>query len=136
MKKYVLGFLFDEDFSEVILVRKKTQDWQHNLLNGPGGKVEEGESSLEAMEREFEEETGLKINTWKFILYMGEPDIWNVDVFAAITNKDYLYKATSMDYEPIVIMPVKEVLSRIDIVENLSWIIPLCKDNPRYYIGN
>src|SRR5687767_2261708 len=57
----------------VLLVRKARPEWQAGLLNGIGGKIQHlpirpqdtelrWESSLEAMRREFTEETGLSVD--------------------------------------------------------------------------
>jgi 8-oxo-dGTP pyrophosphatase MutT (NUDIX family) len=55
--RYVVGFLFSEDESRVLLVWKNRPAWQDGKLNGVGGKIEAGETPLQAMEREFKEET-------------------------------------------------------------------------------
>jgi len=55
--RYVVGFLFSEDQSRVLLVWKNRPAWQNGKLNGVGGKIEAGETPLQAMEREFKEET-------------------------------------------------------------------------------
>lgn len=55
--RYVVGFLFSEDESRVLLVLKNRPAWQEGKLNGVGGKIEAGETPLQAMEREFKEET-------------------------------------------------------------------------------
>lgn len=60
MTTYVLGFAFDLD-GAVALIRKTKPAWQRGKLNGIGGKVEFRELPVEAMEREFLEETGLII---------------------------------------------------------------------------
>ena len=49
MKKYVAGFMFSSDKSEVLLVEKMSPEWQRGLLNGIGGKIEGGETPLEAI---------------------------------------------------------------------------------------
>lgn len=59
MTKYVIGFLFSPSLDRVILIRKKRPEWQAEKWNAPGGKVETGESFIEAVAREFHEETGL-----------------------------------------------------------------------------
>lgn len=51
-RQYVLGFLFNENLTKVVLVRKKRPEWQCGLLNGVGGKIEDGEPPLDAMVRE------------------------------------------------------------------------------------
>lgn len=55
--RYVLGLLFSEDASRVLLVWKNRPAWQNGKLNGIGGKIEPGETPLQAMDREFVEET-------------------------------------------------------------------------------
>jgi 8-oxo-dGTP diphosphatase len=58
MKRYVVGFCFDYNHENVLLIRKNRPDWQVGRFNGLGGKIEKGESPLAAMGREFVEETG------------------------------------------------------------------------------
>lgn len=57
MKRYVLGFCFNPAGDKVVLIRKTRPDWQAGKLNGVGGHIEKGESPIEAMKREFKEET-------------------------------------------------------------------------------
>jgi len=54
--KYVLGFLFYQYYPVVYLIEKKRPEWQKEMFNGFGGKIEEGESPLEAIKREASEE--------------------------------------------------------------------------------
>jgi 8-oxo-dGTP diphosphatase len=58
MKTYVLGFCFNQSLNKVVLIRKRKPEWQSGRLNGVGGHVEPGETTLAAMVREFREETG------------------------------------------------------------------------------
>jgi len=58
-KKMVCGFLFTGKM--VLLVKKTRQSWQAGLLNGVGGVIEDSETPIEAMVREFREETGVLI---------------------------------------------------------------------------
>lgn len=65
IKRYVVGFLFAGG-SWTLLLRKKRPEWQAGKLNGPGGKVEPGETFHQAMCREFEEEVGYEgITVWE-----------------------------------------------------------------------
>lgn len=57
MRRYVLGFVFDSGYHNVLLICKDRPSWQAGRLNGLGGKIEEGESPARAMERELREET-------------------------------------------------------------------------------
>lgn len=56
IKHYCVGFGYYGDC--VVLVKKERPEWQKGFLNGVGGKLEKNESPLEAMIREFFEETG------------------------------------------------------------------------------
>jgi 8-oxo-dGTP pyrophosphatase MutT (NUDIX family) len=57
VRRYVLGFVFDYGFHHVLLICKTSPEWQAGRLNGLGGKIEPGESPLQAMDRELREET-------------------------------------------------------------------------------
>jgi len=57
VKNYVLGFMFDSYYRRVLLIAKNHPEWQKGRLNGIGGKIEDNESPMHAMEREFREET-------------------------------------------------------------------------------
>lgn len=60
--EWVVGFLFNDDATEVVLIRKNRPEWQAGRLNGVGGKVEQDDVSLVgAMEREFLEEVGVEV---------------------------------------------------------------------------
>jgi 8-oxo-dGTP pyrophosphatase MutT (NUDIX family) len=64
VRRYVVGFLFHSegllDDGDILLIRKARPAWQANSLNGVGGKVEPGETGLQAMAREFQEEAAYK----------------------------------------------------------------------------
>lgn len=128
--KYVLGFLFNEDLTEVVLIRKNKPEWQADLLNGVGGKIEDSdENALGAMIREFSEETGYTCYTWKHFLRLqssGDPkDQWMCDCFA--TKGDVEKTKTVTDEEVIIVFPC--ALDDEQCVENLKWIIELAIDH-------
>ncbi len=54
---YVLAFAFDDD--KIIMIRKNRPKYQNGKLNGVGGKIENAETAIMAMVREFKEETGV-----------------------------------------------------------------------------
>jgi len=53
-----LLFVIDEDKGEVLLIRKK-RGLGAGKINGPGGKIDPGETSLECAVRETQEELGV-----------------------------------------------------------------------------
>lgn len=54
--RYVVGFVFNENLDKVVLMKRNKNPYR-GLLNGLGGKVEASETALEAMKREWKEET-------------------------------------------------------------------------------
>jgi len=135
MQEYVVGFLFDPEFQVVALIEKKRPDWQAGRLNGIGGKIEEGETAAEAMEREFQEETGHLVAEWKWHAYCqmeqrpsaGSPGAL-VQVFMAVGD---LTKLESPTDERVMLFRV--VALPPNVLENLKWLIPLALDHTVSY---
>ena len=69
--EYVLGFAHSADY--VLLARKARPEAQKGKLNGLGGKLEVGETPLEAMLREAKEEANLDPLPWKPLALMRFP---------------------------------------------------------------
>lgn len=87
MKLYCLGFVFNGDQSEVVLLKKRSSDsFNPDCWNGVGGKVEAGETSLQAMCRETFEETSLEVpeNNWAPYGHLSDGATFQVDVFVAV----------------------------------------------------
>jgi len=144
MKKYVAGLMFSIDGLSVALIVKNKPDWQKGLLNGIGGKIEEYDSvdsktikkrNLNAMVREFKEETGVEYHNWELFLKMSgnntdeDKTPFSVDFYRAFT--DEIYNVTTITEESIVIRNVCDLLS-LNAIDNLKWIILLALDkNPK-----
>lgn len=107
MIQYVVGLIFDESFENILLIRKNRPDWQKGRLNGVGGKVEEQETSYEAMVRECEEECGLLLYNWLLVENFSDSDSYEVHFF--ITQTPSLQKAYSKTDELIEIHNIKEL---------------------------
>lgn len=124
--KYVVGFAFDQNAENVVLIRKLRPAWQTGLLNGVGGHVEDFDETLEqAMSREFFEETGvlLPVTAWdRYATITQEKD--TCAVFRAFTD-DIRGVATVTD-EEICTVPTAERLS--NSMTNLAYLIPMALD--------
>jgi len=125
MQRAVCGFFFDPAKTTVALIRKNRPDWQAGLLNGVGGKVEEGEFALDAMIREFEEETGVRHEDWEsFCVLEDKINGYEVHYFRAFG--DVTKCTTTTDEEIEFIMPGAVPAS--NVIPNLTWLIPMALD--------
>lgn len=115
--------MFDDLKEHTALIQKKRPDWQAGFLNGIGGKIESGESPLEAMVREFKEETGVDTahDQWQRVVLLQAD--FQVYVFRTIGN---LHRLKTMTDENIVIARVDQI--GIHTISNLRWLIPFCLD--------
>jgi 8-oxo-dGTP diphosphatase len=128
MKEYVCGFLFSPDYSKVVLIKKNRPAWQAGMFNGVGGKIEEGETALEAMTREFQEECGLYYYNWnQFCCIVGED--WKVWFFEG--SVDYYKGVKSNTDETIYIFDTNNLPDHPEykVIDNLKWLIPMAMDN-------
>lgn len=134
MIHYVVGFAFSFNKKELVLIHKERPDFQKNKLNGVGGKRKEDpakqrefiETSKEAMVREFEEETGVKIND--FELYATCIDLQKgitLDCYRFFTDR--IYQTKTMTDERIGIYSVAD-LDTLPLLENLKVLIPMAID--------
>lgn len=137
---YVVGFAFWRD--RVLLIHKrKGPSYVLSKLNGVGGKIETGEFPVEAMVREFREETGIDtvIWNWRPVAEMQGED-YTLHIFC--TNLSDLIDYSKIENpedtgENLEWFPIDESTSmnynRV-IVPNLKWIIPLCLDTTTPYL--
>ena len=126
MKKYVTGFLFSQDASHVVLIEKINPQWQCGFLNGIGGKIEANEPSVDAMVREFVEETGVITHKadWTCFAKVYRPSCYDVDMYFA--HSDCAFNARTIEQEQVHVIKLSE-LPR-NIFPNLHWLIPLALD--------
>lgn len=132
MKRYTLGFIFDTTLQKVLLVHKLTPDWQKGYLNGIGGKLEPGESSIDCMVREVQEESSLTISArdWTYIGDM-HAEKWVVDMYTTI-YKGSLMDARKNDKEEVEWIETSTLPA--NSISNLCWLIPFARyklQNPR-----
>jgi 8-oxo-dGTP diphosphatase len=121
MIHYVTGFLFSPDKQSVVLINKNRPEWQKGYVNGVGGKIESDEIPIDAMIREFYEETGVKIYDWRKFACINGPD-YIVHFFCASSDK-YLSVESKTD-EEVFFYELSE-LPDINVISNTRWLIPM-----------
>lgn len=126
MKRYTVGFVFDKGLQNVLLVGKTHPEWQKGKYNGPGGKIEEGESDLQCMVREIKEEADLSIpeSKWKEVAMMQVGD----DVEVAFFTTEYEGEkgdVVSMTEEKLEWFPADKLPT--NVISNVRWLVPLCE---------
>lgn len=128
MKKVraTLGFVFSQDFEQVLLVRKRHPEWQAGRINGLGGKCLAKESGPECIAREVKEESGLRIAPpdWRMVTEIVW-ELWRVEVFSAVYLGE-LKDAQTLTDEEVEWFVVKELPTQV--MSNLRWLIPLALD--------
>lgn len=129
-QKYSAGFFFDPSGEQVILVKKNRPKWQAGKLNGIGGHIEPGETPLDAMVREFYEETDVQTmhRDWRPFATVGGNG-FIVHFFE--TRSAFPIYRTVTD-EDIGIYRVDQLLrGSYAMIPNLRWLIPLALDKDR-----
>jgi 8-oxo-dGTP diphosphatase len=129
-KEYVLGFMFSPDGQKVVLIHKLRPEFQAGKLNGVGGKIEPNEHYIDAMTREFLEETSVETqgNQWEYYASMNL-------IGGSII---YVFKCFTEAYSQVV-SPTDEQVSIFDvnalplnIMPNLKVLIPLALGEFKY----
>lgn len=124
---YVVGLVFDPSMRSVLLIHKTHPNWQRGRMNGPGGKLKKGELAVDAMWREFKQETGLSISTsnWNHVITITgyNQGVYKVHYFAAHEN---ITAAKSMTEEPIEVWKFGNAfILPSNLMDDLYWIIPM-----------
>ena len=120
--EYVVGFMFDTEGESVALIEKNRPSWQKGKLNGIGGHIEPGESPIDAMVREFREETGHDSSSFpwgKFATLSG--DQYVVHFFTSIGPVRSLQTTT----DERVSVYNKNCVTIDNAVPNLTYLLPL-----------
>jgi len=121
--EYVVGFMFSERLQTVLLIRKTKPAWQAGKLNGVGGKIEAGELAIDAMIREFEEETGLRYRSWLPFHRERFRSGAVVHFFAAASLE--IDKARSTTEEEVALVSVDRLPS--SVIYNLHYLVPMAR---------
>lgn len=119
MSLYCCGFLFDRARDHVWLLRKARPAWQAGRLNGIGGKIEPGETPQQAQSREFLEEAGVRIDSWRPIAIHAFSTGALGHFFAAEVTAAEFAAPRSLTDEPVYCFPVADLWARDDLMPNL-----------------
>jgi len=134
MKGYVVGFHFSDTLDHVLLVNKARPRWQEGKLNGVGGAIEPGETHLQAMVREFKEETNLNTDLQKWLPFCAlsgyEPASFVVHFFAYRSKMGYSEHSViryETNGERVQSYRTETLWQDVGLalVPNLRWLVPL-----------
>lgn len=128
---HVVGLAFTHNRTAVVLLEKNTKDkpsqaWQHGMWNGVGGGVEPGETSRQAMWREFGEEANLETD-WEWLGQLRGKTVC-LHFFTVDLTAEDAKKVKQKEKERVLWWSVNTALLLAEIeklVPNLVWILPL-----------
>lgn len=121
-KDYALGLAFCHQMRNIVLIRKVRPKWQAGRWNGVGGKIEEKETPLHAMQREFWEETGVTGLDWHPLARVKGLG-WKMHVFQASSHD--IFNCRTMEEEEIRIFHVNHAMEEAGLISSIRFYIPL-----------
>ena len=124
-RQLVVGLAFQLDEKKIILIKKKRPKFQVGKLNGVGGHIESHESPINAMIREFMEETGIHITTWRLFCKLIHDN--NLVYFFSVFSSVIHMCSTTTD-EEVHLCDVGGILKSEKLMYNLKWLIPMALD--------
>ena len=125
MRIYVVGLLFDNMRSKITLIEKKHgPPCVIGKWNGVGGHVEKEEGPLDAMIREFKEETGVLFRHWNELCSLVGEEHIVFFYYGEDTSVQERVKTT--EDEQIVVFDIGNLPD--NIIENVDWMIRFLVD--------
>ena len=135
MKEYVVGFAFDHSCKAVLLIHRVKPYSLLGFVGGIGGKIKKGELPIQAMVREFKEETGVETDSpdWNYYCLMRGEDFEICFYYMiggahdAASIGDGVHDAASIGDGVVEWSEVDDLPP--NIISNLNWLIPLALNN-------
>lgn len=128
MQQYVLGFAFNKTGSRVTMIIKNRPVWQAGKLNGVGGKVEPGETYVQAMSREFREEASVDLpeDRWRPLAILQGPDFTLSAFHTTLTDEEREKILPGTDERLVDLDPAD--VKYYTMVPSTSWLLFLAMD--------
>ncbi len=122
IKKYVVGLIFDNK-NRVLLIKKLRPEEHKGKYNGVGGKVEKGETFIEAMIREAKEECGLEILDWTLYNQISFDDV-QLKYYHTIIDGTEIEKFKSLTDEKVQLFDINNLPKNVlkDIIRDIKFI--------------
>ncbi len=122
MKNLVVGLIFDNK-DRVLLINKERPEYLKGKLNGVGGKVEDGESDLNAIIRETKEETNLDIKDWVLYSQVNLTD-FKISFFYTTLDSEEIEKYESLTDEILELHDINNLPDNVlqDIKSSIKYI--------------
>lgn len=121
--RFVVGFCFNEERDRVALIKKKRPSWQAGLWNGLGGSIE-NETPVEAMRREFLEESGVDVASWLHALTIV---MENKHLYVFRAFDDRVEECSTQTDEEVAVWYRQSVVNTdfTDGLPNVRWFLPM-----------
>lgn len=131
---YTIGIVFNSTFDAVLLIEKSKPDWQKGWCNFPGGKLEDGETLAECVQREIIEETGILIplEEWGHIGEIVNHGGYCVQIFTAVTSDKF--RLSINEKEPCKWCCTYDLPD--NILSNLKFLVPFAMQTHKKAIPN
>lgn len=128
--KFEIVSCFFEYKDKILLLHRQDSKPQGNTWGMPAGKVEKGESALEAMVRELEEETGYKADKEELFftktVYVRYPEYDFVyHIYKLLLEEDYDVKIDPESHKGFEWVNPKDALIK-NMIKDLDACIKLC----------
>lgn len=131
---FVIGFAFDLEKNQLLLIEKKRPLWMAGLLNGVGGKIEPHESPEQAMAREFFEEANVSTlsTDWKLFHYekrFDGPELWFfcADIACLMGRTKSMTDERLLVYTDIEKRMASDETIHGKLMYNLKFLIPMAR---------